>query len=614
MPIINYWCIPFAFTSSLQASLAGLEFGQWLHGNCMVELQGIAVSPGVAIGKALILDREGYRITRTRIDASEREIESGRLRTAITASAAKLAKHREESHGLGAQVGDIFSAHQQLLLDPMLQAEWMSGIQDQCLSAEYSISSVLSRYAQAFRQMGSEMMRERVNDIRDVERTLLETLGGQPLQVSGGAEPSILLSHDLTPRETASLDRDKILGFCTEVGGPSGHTAIVAQGLEIPAVVGIGHFLHRIESDSMIIVDGFNGRVILDPDEATIGKYEESRRRRVHNAAQLTEIRDLPAETQDGVRVNLLANIEFPNEVASSLARGAEGVGLYRTEFLYLGNEQEPSEDEQYENYRLVIESVSQLPVIMRTLDLGADKVGGFQDFDPENNPFLGLRSIRLSLRQPKMFRIQLRAMLRAAVSGKLKIMFPMISTLHELRTARMVLRQVSDDLREEGVPIPNDIPVGMMVEVPSAVLMLEHFVKEVDFLSIGTNDLVQYTMAVDRGNENVADLYAAHDPAVLRLIKQTVDIANANEVELSVCGEMSSTPATALALIGLGVRALSIPPASIPQIKKAIRSVSLQDCQDLAARAFEFDTAREIDAFLQSRFAELVPEMSLGI
>ncbi len=581
----------------------------------MLELQGIAVSPGVAIGKVLILDREGYRITRSQIDSADRQNELARLRTAIAEASTRLEQHRRDStENLGVHVGAIFSAHQQLLLDTTLHQEWMRLIDDECYSAEFAISTVLSRYAHAFRNMGSEVMAERAGDIRDVERTLLEALGGTPLQVTGGSGQSILLSHDLTPSETASLDRSKIIGFCTEVGGPGGHTAIVARGMEIPAVVGLGSFLHRIEGEATVIVDGFRGRVTLQPDDATLEDYRKRMAASAGRVKQLTQLRDLPAITLDGTRVQLMANIEFPDEVAACLARGAEGVGLYRTEFLYLGADAEPSEEQQVAAYREVISRMEGKPVIMRTLDLGADKVGKFTLLEPENNPFLGLRSIRLSLRQPKMFRTQLRAMVRAASVGKLKIMFPMITTLHELRTARMVLRQVIDDLAEDGLTPAHKVEVGMMVEVPAAVLMLERFVGEVDFISIGTNDLIQYTMAVDRGNEYVADLYAGHDPAVLRLIRTSIDVAQAAGVEVSVCGEMSSNPITALLLVGLGVRALSAPPASLPQMKQALRKVNLQDCTQLATRVFEFDTAREVDAYLKTRFAELLPEMALGV
>jgi phosphoenolpyruvate-protein phosphotransferase (PTS system enzyme I) len=580
----------------------------------MLELQGIAVSPGVAIGKVLILDQEGYRITRSQIDSSDRKNESQRLRQAIDEAALRLEKQRELSSAqLGRKIGAIFSAHQQMLLDPSLHSEWLRLIEDECYSAEYAVSSVLNRYSHAFRSMGSETMSERATDIRDVERTLLEALGGCPIQDAAVEGQSVLASHDLTPSETAKLDREKILGFCTEVGGPGGHTAIVARGLEIPAVVGIGPFLHRIESSSEIIVDGYRGKVILQPNVDVVQRYRERIQVGASRVSQLGELRDLPATTKDGSHVKLMANIEFPYEVTACLARGAEGVGLYRTEFLYLGSANEPTEQLHYDAYHRVVSAMHGLPVVMRTLDLGADKMGQMPYSERENNPFLGLRSIRLSLRNPQMFRIQLRAMLRAANAGDLRIMFPMITTLHELRTARMVLRQVVDDLREDGIPVPDKVRVGMMVEVPAAVLMLDHLLPEVDFISIGTNDLIQYTLAVDRTNEYVADLYTGLDPAVLRLIKQSVDKAIEYGVDVSVCGEMSSTPLCALLLVGFGVRTLSAPPSALPQVKQAIRNVLLSDCQSLACRSLEFGTAREVDAYLQSRFAELLPEMAIG-
>ncbi len=580
----------------------------------MLELQGIAVSPGVAIGKVLILDQEGYRITRSQIDSSDRNNEAQRLRQAIDEASLRLDEHRQRSaEKLGKKVGAIFSAHQQMLLDPSLHAEWQRLIDQECYSAEYAISSVLNRYAQAFRNMGSDMMSERAKDIRDVERTLLEALGGQPTQASGGDGQSVLASHDLTPSETAKLDREKILGFCTEVGGPGGHTAIVARGLEIPAVVGLGAFLHRIANAAEVIVDGYRGRVILQPSEEVLARYRERIEVRATRTTKLRELRDLPAQTIDGTNVKLMANIEFPYEVEACLARGAEGVGLYRTEFLYLGSVKEPTEQQHFEAYHEVVSAMGGKPVVMRTLDLGADKMGQAPQSDRENNPFLGLRSIRLSLRNPHMFRTQLRAMLRAGSAGDLRIMFPMITTLHELRTARLVLRQVIDDLQEEGIKVPAQVSVGMLVEVPAAVLMLDHLLPEVDFISIGTNDLIQYTLAVDRTNEYVADLYTGLDPAVLRLIKQSVDLAAKFGVDVSVCGEMSSTPLCALLLVGFGVRTLSAPPSALPLVKQALRNVTLADCEAMACRALTFGTAREVDAYFQVRFAQLLPEMAIG-
>ncbi len=582
----------------------------------MLELQGIAVSPGVAIGQVLILDQEGYRITRCQVASADLQSESDRLLQAIEAASVRLDLERENSsRTLGKHVGQIFSAHQQILLDPSLQNELLHLIRDEAYSAEYAVSTVFNRYAQAFRRMGSSIMAERALDVRDVERTLLEALGGHPMDDRKDKfEVGVLACHDLTPGETARLDRERVLGFCTEIGGPGGHTAIVARGLEIPAVVGLGSFLYRLRGGSTIIVDGYRGRVIVNPDEAVRQQYLERIEDRQTRAAKLETNRDLPAVTRCGTEVCLLANIEFPHEVKACQARGAAGVGLYRTEFLYLGSASEPSEEEHYQAYSAVAHAMKGKPVVIRTLDLGADKMGHKPLVEQEHNPFLGLRSIRLSLRNPALFRTQLRAALRAAVDGNLQIMFPMITTLHELRMARMVLRQVADDLCEEGIKVPQNVPVGMMVEVPAAVLMLERFLPEVDFISIGTNDLTQYTLAVDRSNEYVADLYMAVDPAVLRLIKTSVDLARAHGIDVSVCGEMSSTPAYALLLVGFGVRILSAPPSALPSVKHAIRSVSLEQCQMLAARAMEFETAREVDAYLMSHFASLVPELALGV
>jgi phosphotransferase system enzyme I (PtsI) len=326
----------------------------------------------------------------------------------------------------------------------------------------------------------------------------------------------------------------------------------------------------------------------------------------------LEEIRDLPATTSDGVRIELMANLEFPHEAAACLARGADGVGLYRTEFLYLGHTLEPSEEEHYEAYAQVVRDMQNRPVVIRTLDLGADKMGMTRPAEPENNPFLGLRSIRLSLRNPALFRIQLRAILRAACLGDVRVMFPMITTLDELRNARFLLRSVSEDLLTESKVIPCAVQVGMMVEVPAAVLMLDRFIEEIDFVSIGTNDLTQYTLAVDRSNDSVVDLYQACDPAVLRLIEKTQQVASKHNKSTSVCGEMSNNPAYALLLVGMGIRTLSIAPAAIPILKKAIRSVTIGQCEAMAWRALRLDTAREVDAFLMNQLAGLVPEIVL--
>ncbi len=418
------------------------------------------------------------------------------------------------------------------------------------------------------------------------------------------------MTHVLTPSETANLDRRYVRGFCTETGGPGSHTAIVAKGLELPAVVGIGPFLDSIGPTDRVIVDGDRGKVIINPDQETLLSYQERLERRESLSARLAELRDLPAETADGVRIRLNANIEFPHETISCLQRGADGIGLYRTEFLFLASDEEPTEEDHYEAYSQVVQEMNGRPVVIRTLDLGADKMGKRPLAEQEHNPFLGLRSIRLSLRNLDLFRPQLRAILRAAVHGDIRVMFPLITTIGELRQARMLLKVVAEDLKVAGVPYRSDIPVGMMVEVPAAVMMLDHFVEEVDFISIGTNDLAQYTLAVDRSNEYVADLYQSSDPAVLRLIERCVQVAGEHNIPLAVCGEMSSNPGRALLLLGLGIQSLSVPPSSLPRIKKAIRSVTIQQCKEIATRVRKLEAARDVDMYLTDRLESLVPEL----
>lgn len=580
----------------------------------MRELQGIAVSPGVAIGKALVFDREGYSLAQCLTSPEESSRERERLIAALELADHNLESSREKTTASwGQQLGGIFSAQQQLLRDPRIRSEMEHLVRDKQYSADYAVSEVFAKYAAAFRRASSSFLTERAGDVRDVERLLLEALSGKPTAtIRELPHEAIVVSHDLTPGETAGFDSSKVLGFCTEAGGPGGHTAIIARGMEIPAVVGVGNFLHNIQSGDEVIVDGHLGRIIVSPDEATRERYLQRRKDRQSIAKQLCELRDLPAVTTDGVRIELMANVEFPHETQACLDRGADGVGLYRTEFLYLGRETEPTEEEHYQAYLQVVRDMQGRPVVIRTLDLGADKMGLVRPAEQENNPFLGLRSIRLSLRNPALFRIQVRAILRAACAGDCRVMFPMVTTLDELRSARFLLRSVSEDLYAEAKHIPCAVQVGMMVEVPAAVLMLDRFIDEIDFVSIGTNDLTQYTLAVDRSNDAVADLYQACDPAVLRLILRTHQIVSERGKSTSVCGEMSNNPAHALLLVGMGIRTLSLTPAAIPVIKKAIRSVTIGQCEAMAWRALRLSTAREVEAFLMNQLAGLVPEIVL--
>ncbi len=581
----------------------------------MQTLQGIAVSPGVAIGEALVIDNERFRIPKRFVDRDVVEQELLRLDRAMDAVADEIEHNRVTvAERLGDQYAAIFAAHLSMLRDPVLREKLTARIREQHFSPEYAVSHVLRGYAKVFSELNSAYMAERAQDIFDLERSLLRSLLGlRREELSHLTSPVVLLAHDLTPGEAARLNPRFVLGFVTEVGGPGGHTAIVAKALEIPAIVGTGRFLTEVSAGEQVIVDGDLGRLILRPDESTLANCQREVQHHHTLVQRLESLRDLPAQMADGERIFLGANIEFPHEVEACVRRGADGVGLYRTEFLYLGSDSEPTEEDHFQAYSQVLQAMSGRPVVIRTLDLGADKMGRLPRAEEEHNPFLGLRSIRLSLRNLPLFRIQLRAVLRASVLGDLRLMFPMISTLDELRQARHVLREVMDDLRREQIPFNEHLAVGMMVEVPSAVVMLDRFLREVDFISIGTNDLVQYTLAVDRSNKEVADLYQNGDPAVLTLIAQALQSARRANVPVSACGQMSGVPCYALLLIGLGIRGLSVPPGAVPEIKQLCRSVPLKRCESIAERVLEMESAREIDAYLKDEIRKLVPELVLS-
>lgn len=577
----------------------------------MQRLQGIAVSPGVAIGEAVIFGNEGFRIQRRFLSRNAVNDEIRRLDEAIAAAAKEIDVNRQRvAEQLGNEYAAIFSAHLQMLQDPKLRDELDQMIRDRHYSPEYSVSRALRRYAKVFLSLEGETMAERANDVFDIEKRLLRHLLGQRREGLGDLTSEVLiLAHNLTPSETANLNPEFVKGFVTEIGGPGSHTAIVAEALDIPAVVGTGPFLTEVSGGEMVIIDGDHGLVILQPDEETVARYRHEVAEQRDLAARLETLRDLPAVTLDGEHVTMLGNIEFPGEVKHCRERGADGIGLYRTEFLFLTHEVQPSEEEHLAAYREVIEAVDGQPVVMRTLDLGADKIPNFPMPDDERNPFLGLRSIRLALKHVDMFRTQLRAMLRAGIGGNMKIMFPLITNLIELRRAKMVLSDAMEDLEEDGLEFNRDVEVGMMVEVPSAVLMMDHFVEEVDFFSIGTNDLIQYTLAVDRSNKDVASLYTGSDPAILRLIQMAIDTAGQHNKPISMCGQMCGNPIYTMVLLGLGLRTFSAVPAAIPEIKRVCRSVSIAQCQELAARILSLESARDVRTALREELIKVLPD-----
>src|SRR5688572_26382636 len=577
----------------------------------MERLQGIAVSPGVAIGEVLVMDTEGFRIPRRFLprDAVEDELE--RLNRAIAAATAEIELHREKvEKQLGKEYAAIFSAHMQMLNDRGLRAKLEEMIRQRHYSPEYSVSRALRHYAKVMQSLEG-VMPERANDIFDIEKRLLRHLFGKRREELAHITSEVLvLAHNLTPSETANLNPKYVRGFVTEIGGPGSHTAIVAEALGIPAVVGIGPFLADVSGGETAIIDGFQGLMILHPDEETLARYRHEVVQHRSLAAKLEKLRDLPAETACGVRIQLLGNIEFPYEVEQCQKRGADGIGLYRTEFLFMSKDVEPTEEEQFAAYSAVAKALKDQPVVMRTIDLGADKLPSLPFPEDERNPFLGLRSIRLALKNPAMFRTQLRAILRASVQGNISVMFPLVSTLLELKHAKMVLREAIEDLEEEGVDFDRDIKVGMMVEVPSVVMMMDHFVEEVDFFSIGTNDLIQYVLAVDRSNKDVAGLYTASDPSVLRMINIAVRAAIESDVPISMCGQMCGNPLYTMLLLGMGLRSMSVTPAAIPEIKQVCRKVSLEDCQRVAKRALQLESARDVKTYLKEELSKALPEL----
>ncbi len=576
--------------------------------------RGIAVAPGVAIGPALVLGSEDFRIPQRFVRADAIDTELTRFHAALDAAVAEITGHEQlAATRLGQQYSAIFAAHRQLVQDPKLINEIEDLIRQKSYSPEFAASRVLRKHAKTLQNMGDRYFAERAHDLFDLEKRLLRhLLGERREELSQLTVPVLVLAHNLTPSETANLDKKFVLGFATEVGGKSSHTAILAGALELPAVVGVGSFLSDVSGGGTVIIDGDQGIVIFDPDEDSLNKYRDSAEKRLSASVRLNSLSQLPSETKDGVPVHIYGNIEFPTEVTHCVERGAEGIGLYRTEFLYLETDQEPTEQIQYEAYVQVIRAFPHGPVVIRTLDLGAEKFpSSMQEIiEGTPNPTLGLRSLRLTLHNLPLFKTQLRAILRAATEGDVRIMFPLVSTLLELRQAKMILGDVIEDLEEQKVTFNPKVQVGMMVEVPSAAVMAEEFAREVDFFSIGTNDLIQYTLAVDRANPAVANLYSSADPSILRMIEGVVRAAEKYNRPVSVCGQMSSDPMYIPLLVGMGLRELSVTPQSILEVKQAVRNLTLVQARDVLARSRTFDVARDVENYLRGELNKLATDL----
>ncbi len=574
--------------------------------------KGIGVSPGVVISTAVVLDAEDLAIPRRRIEDAEVDCEVARFNEAVAKSLAELSALRATmTEKYSKEIGGILDFHLGMLRDRKVAEPVVATIRQQKVSAEFAVSVVMRRYASNFLAMSDKYLSDRVKDIYDIERRVLHNLIGQKQEslahLTGDA---VVIAHDLLPSQTAALDRKRVRGFATDVGGRTSHTAIVARALGIPAVVGLGNLTAEVSSGDTIIIDGNRGVVIIDPDEEQLIEHREFERRHERLEAELRELVSLPAATRDNHVVSLQANIEFPWEVDEAVRRGASGIGLYRTEFLYLASDHEPSEEDHYKAYADALRRLGGRPLVIRTLDLGADKYTQSRATTPERNPFLGDRSIRMCLHDIPMFKRQLRAIMRASMLGDVRIMFPMISTLMELRQAKMILNDVMEELEDEGVEFRRDIPIGIMVEVPSAALMANQFAREVNFFSIGTNDLIQYTLAVDRTNEKVAGLFCPAHPAVLTLIRDVIRAGQRNGISVSVCGEMAGEPLYTLLLLGLGLTIFSMNSPDVGEVKKVIRSTTLEHARQVARKVMSFDSERQVLHYLREETRKIIPEV----
>jgi phosphotransferase system enzyme I (PtsI) len=576
----------------------------------MITLKGIPAAPGIAMGKALPFDSESVTVPRRPITESQVSIEVLRLEEALIKTRHQILDiQRQLSEDLGQEHAEILNAHLLVLEDQALREEIIHGLKSQLLNVEAIFNDVIRRHLKAFSKTQDEYLRERTADIEDVrKRVLRNLLGTQQDTLSQLDQPVVLVARDLSPSETAQMHKQHVLAFVTDIGGRTSHTAIMAKSLEIPAVVGLAVATKRIQKSDFMIVDGTRGEVIIDPDPPTVKRYEVEQRRNQELSRQLLQLKDLPAETLDHHRVVLSANIELPDEVPSVLAHGANGIGLFRTEFLYINRGDFPTEEEQYQAYVSVAEQVKPQPVIIRTMDLGGDKFFSPLQLPKEMNPFMGWRAIRLSLARPDIFRIQLRAILRASVQGNLKLMYPMISGIEELRRSNEIFREVRQELEREGIPFDPDLEVGAMIEVPSAAMTCDLLAPEVDFFSIGTNDLIQYALAVDRVNEKIAYLYEPTHPAILRLIKRIIDVGHAAKIWVGMCGEMAGEPALTLLLLGLGLDEFSTSPVQLPIVKQVIRSVEHSFATSVVEQALALRTGKEVEAFLLASLKQVAP------
>ena len=579
--------------------------------NSELKLRGIPVSEGVSRGRVVVLNRHRIVPAKTNFETLNPEAEEARFLAALDKTRQQILEIQKRLHDkIGAKQSLIFDAHLLVLEDPAVLEEVNRKIREEKLSSEYALYNATEKYAEALSAVDDSYLSERAADIRDVIQRVLGNLTGQSKQygLKDLTEPCIIVANDLTPSDTANLDSEKVLGFITEIGSKTSHTAILARSLQIPAVLGLGKDIHELKAGQSILLDGFNGFVVISPSDQLLFEYGQLVKRQNTIETSLQKIRTEPAKTLDDHSITLSANIERATDVQAVLKSGATGVGLFRTEFLFINRTDLPDEEEQFQSYKKVSEALNPEPVIIRTLDLGGDKLLSHVNVSAEMNPFLGWRAIRLCLQEKDLFRTQLRAILRASAFGNLKIMYPMISGIDELDEANNLLEECQQELRVKGEKFSEKIEIGVMIETPSAAMISDKLAKRVHFFSIGTNDLIQYALAVDRLNEKIAHLYEPTHPGILRLIKTTVDAGKENGIWTGVCGEMASDLSMVPLLIGLGVEELSVASSMVPRVKMLIRNINVTQAKELAGFALSSDSPKEILRRAKNLSREAVP------
>lgn len=574
-----------------------------------IKLTGIAVSPGIVIGKARLVDRSKQKIIyQYLINENEINREVERFKKALDLTKEQILSLKNRMSDSIREHSFIMDAHLMIVDDKMISDATIEIILEEKINAEWALKKSVQKIRQLFRQIDYEYIRDRINDVENVVERILRNLAGKEQEsLSKINERVVIVAHDLTPGDTSELNTSMVMGFITDVGGKTSHTAIMAQSLKIPAVLGLEKAT-SIEDGSLLIVDGYKGEVIINPDDDTIISYQEKAIYYENYISSVLRLSHLPSVTSDGYSMAVKANIEFLEEVVSAKDSGAEGIGLYRTEFLYLRNKGIPEEIELYEDYKQVAEIIAPSTVTIRTLDMGGDKILPYDNLSKEANPALGLRAIRFCLKEQEVFKSQLRAILRASTHGNIRIMFPMISGIQEFLEAKKILSGVMEDLDKENIPYDKNIKVGAMIEIPSAVMVADILAESADFFSIGTNDLIQYTLAIDRSNENVAYMYEPYHPAVIRMIMKIVSAAKDAGIEVSLCGEMASDPFCIPILLGMGINELSLTATSIPLLKKLIRSLSKEEAEKDLETITRLKTSEEIRKFILKKTKDLIP------